>query len=118
MGKISNQLIKEAYKIARDFHRKKITLKEAKDILATKGMNKNSATDYIYNYSNLIQGKLFTRTASAFATEHYLKNIYEEHGQTGLKNALVSLSQHLDYYEEKTGVKIKKRREIYNKYLQ
>jgi 5-methylcytosine-specific restriction protein A len=118
MGKITNELIEKAYEVAKEFYHNRTTLKQAQDSLAKEGMNKNSAIDYIYNYSNLIQGKLFTRTANAFGTDYYLKKIHEESGQTGLQNALISLSQHIDYYEEKSGATVKKRREIYNKYFE
>jgi len=117
MKKITNEIVEIAYDIAKDFFYTKITLKQATEILSQKGMNENSAVDYIYLYSNLIQGKLFTRTANIFGTEYYLKKIYEENGKPGLENALLSLSQHLDYYEEKSGSAVKQRRDIYNKYL-
>lgn len=114
---ITNEIIEKAYEVAKDFYHKRITLKQAQDVLVKDGMNENSALDYIYNYSNLIQGKLFTRTTNAFGTDYYLKKIYEESGQSGLQNALISLSQHLDYYEEKSGASVIHRREIYDKYL-
>ena len=117
MGKITNEIVKKAYDLAKDFYHDRIMLKQAKDILVQNGMNKNSAMDYIYNYSNLVQGKLFTRTTSAYGTDYYLGKIYEENGQAGLQNALISLSQHIDYYEEKSGASVKKRRDIYDKYL-
>ena len=116
MGKITNELIETAYEVAKNFFQKKVSLKQAQGSLVESGMNKNSATDYIYNYSNLIQGKLFTRTSNVYGTDYYLRRIYEENGQVGLQNALISLSQHIDYYEEKSGASVKKRREIYDKY--
>lgn len=70
-----------------------------------------------YSYSNFIQGKLFTRTSNIYATEYYFKRIYEDDGVQGLQNALLSLSQHIDYYEEKSGSSVKRRKEIYNEYL-
>jgi 5-methylcytosine-specific restriction protein A len=117
MGIITNEIVEKAYKIAKDFYYGLISLKKAQDILVKDGMNVNSAMDYIYNYSNLIQGKLFTRTTNAFGTDYYLQKIYEESGQSGLQNALISLSQHIDYYEQISGSSVKKRREIYKKYL-
>ena len=117
MGKIRDQLVAKAYAVAKDFYQNIITLKEAKGLLVKEGMNENSAIDYIYNYSNLIQGKLFTRTTNAQATDYYLKKIYEESGQTGLRNALISLLHHIKYYEEKSGATVKQRRIIYEKYL-
>lgn len=117
MKKITKEIVEKAYDVAKKFFQKEITLKEAKEILSKNGMNKKSALDYVYNYSNLIQGKLFTRTTNTYGTDYYLGKIYEENGQSGLENALISLSQHLDYYEEKSGSSVKQRRDIYNKYL-
>jgi 5-methylcytosine-specific restriction protein A len=117
MGKITNELVEKAYIVAKDFFQKKITLKKATEILSRDGMNEKSAVDYIYNYSNLIQGKLFTRSTNTYGTDYYLRKIYEEGGQAALQNALISLSQHLDYYEEKSGASVKQRRDIYEKYL-
>lgn len=119
MGKITNEIVEKAYEVAKDFYheRKRKRLKQAQDILVKNGMNENSAMDYIYNYSNLIQGNLFTRTTNAYGTDYYLKKIYEDSGQTGLQNALISLSQHIDYYEDKSGASVKKLRDIYDKYL-
>lgn len=117
MEKITNEIVEKAYEVAKDFHYERKTLKQAQGILVKSGMNKNSAMGYIYNYSNLIQGKIFTWTTNAYGTDYYLKKIYEESGQAGLQNALISLSQHIDYYEDKSGAKVKKRRDIYDKYL-
>lgn len=117
MGKITIEIVEYAYIFARDFYNKKISLKLAQESLINIGMNANSAIDYIYNYSNLMEGKLFTRTTNVHGTDYYLGKIYEEFGQIGLQNALISLSQHIDYYEEKSGVTVKQRREIYDKYF-
>ncbi len=117
MGKITNEMVEKSYEVGKDFYHKKITLKKAVEFLTQIGMNENSAVDYIYNYSNLIQGKLFTRTTNTSGTKYYLKKIYEENGQSGLQNALLSLSQHIDYYEEKSGSAVKQRKDVYNEYL-
>ena len=117
MGKITNEMIEKSFDVGKDFFNKKITLKEGVELLTEIGMNENSAVDYIYSYSNLIQGKLFTRTTNIYGTEHYLRKIYQENGQTGLQNALLSLSQNIDYYEEKSGTSVNKRKEIYCDFL-
>lgn len=118
MGNITNEIVEKAYLVAKDFYQNRISLKEAKDTLVKIGMNENSATDYIYNYSNLIQGKLFTRTTNAYGIDYYLQKIYEESGQAGLQNALISFSQHIDYYEEKSGSTVRQGRKIYDKYFE
>ena len=79
-------------------------------------MNRNSAVDYIYLFSNLIEGKLYTRTSNVYATDHYLNNIYNEKGYGSLENCLLSLLQHIEYYEDKAGTTLNKQRLIYKKY--
>ena len=117
MGKITKQMVEKSFEIGKKFYEKQISLKDGIKILTDIGMNENSAVDYVYNYSNLIQGKLFTRTTNTYGTEYFLKKIYEENGNIGLQNALLSLSQHIDYYEEKSGSSVKERKEIYEQYL-
>lgn len=110
-------MVEKSFEIGKKFYKNKISLKDGIKVLTQIGMNENSAVDYVYNYSNLIQGKLFTRTTNIYGTEYSLQKIYEEHGVSGLQNALLSLSQHIDYYEEKSGSSVKKRKEVYNRYL-
>ena len=117
MGKITNQMVEKSFEIGKRFYKNQISLKDGIKILTDIGMNENSAVDYVYNYSNLIQGKLFTRTTNIYGTEYYLQKIYEENGVEGLQNALLSLSQHIDYYEEKSGSSVKKRKDVYERYL-
>ncbi len=118
MGKITNKMVEKSYQIGKQFYNNEISLKDGIKELTEIGMNKNSAVDYVYNYSNLIQAKLFTRTTNIYGTEYFLQKIYEENGENGLQNALLSLSQHIDYYEDKSGASVKKRREVYNRYFQ
>ncbi|QTD38210.1 HNH endonuclease [Polaribacter batillariae] len=117
MGKITNEMVEKSFEIGKKFYKNKISLKDGIKVLTEIGMNENSAVDYVYNYSNLIQGKLFTRTTNIYGTEYSLQKIYEENGIDRLQNALLSLSQHIDYYEEKSGSSVKKRKEVYNRYL-
>ena len=110
-------MVEKSFEIGKKFYKNKISLKDGIKVLTEIGMNENSAVDYVYNYSNLIQGKLFTRTTNIYGTEYSLQKIYEENGIDGLQNALLSLSQHIDYYEEKSGSSVKKRKDVYNRYL-
>ena len=113
---ITNKMIEKSYDVGKKVYKKKITLQEGAEVLSNLGMNKNSAADYIYLYSNLIQGKLYTRTSNAYGTEYYLTNIYEENGTSGLENSLLSLYQHIEYYEDKAGVTLNKQRSIYENF--
>nr|WP_299167514.1 HNH endonuclease [uncultured Allomuricauda sp.] len=117
MAEITNEHIVQAYKIAVKVFDKSISLKEGLDILVNEGMKRSSASDYVYNYGCMRKGKLMTRNANAFSTEYYLSKIYENHGDNGLQKALISLSLHLDYYEQVSGARVVQRRKIYDKYL-
>jgi 5-methylcytosine-specific restriction protein A len=116
MGKITNKMVEKAFEIGKRIYLNQLSRLEGIRVLENLGMNESSAHDYVYSYSNLIQGKLFTRNTNVYATEYYLNTIYKENGISGLKNALLSLSQHIDYYEEVSGTSVKKRKEIYLRY--
>jgi len=118
MSKITEEQIIKSFEIAKSIYENKITQKAGLDELVDFGMNRNSASDYVYNYQCMMTGKLMTRNSNVFGTEYYLNKIYENHGQNGLQNALISLSSHLDYYENISNTRVLKRRKIYNKYLE
>ena len=95
--KITPAMIFQSYEIGKQFYNNTISRTEGIDNLTRIGMNQSSASGYIYQYSNLIQGKLYTRTTNAFATDYFLNKIYSENGKGNLQKALLSLSQHIDY---------------------
>lgn len=117
MAKITLSHIEKSYEIAVKVYKDKISLKKGLDILVNFGMNRNSASDYVYNYGCMVEGKLMTRNASITGTRYYLEKILKDNGTKGLENALISLSRHLDYYEQVSQTKVVKRREIYDKFL-
>jgi len=114
--KITEELINLSYDFAVQVYRKQTSLKEAKRKLSLKGMNKNSAADYIYAYANLVEGKKYTRTINLEATKIFLNRISESSGRTALSNALLAISQHNQYYESKTGRPQVSLREILKSY--
>lgn len=116
MGVITNEQIHKAFEVGKTIYLNQMSLNEGTDSLASMGMKKSSGLDYIYAYFNLIQGKLFTRTINSYGTEYYLEQIYKENGISGLKTALLSLYQHIEYYEEISGASVKRGREIYEKF--
>lgn len=91
MGQITNEMIHKAFEIGKNIYLNQLLALEGIKILTDQGMQESSANDYVYCYSNLIQGKLFTRTINAYGIEYYLERIYQENGINGLKNALLSL---------------------------
>lgn len=117
MRQMTKEMVEKSFEIAKLKFLNKISLKVGVEILEKMGINTNSARDYIYCYSHLMKGELFTRRINLYATEYYLKTIHKENGTTGLKNALSSLSKHFDYWEEVSGTVVKKGRDIYTKYF-
>ena len=111
-------MVHTAYEVGKKINQNKISRMDGMKILTDLGMNNSSANYYIYNYIYFITGELFTGTINSYATDYYLQKILEEKGNAGLETALLSLSQHLDYYEEKSNASVKKRREIYHKYFE
>jgi 5-methylcytosine-specific restriction protein A len=117
MAEITQEHIIKAYEIAVEVFDKIISLKKGLDILVNTGMKRSSASDYVYNYGCMRKGKLMTRNANAFSTEYYLSKIYENQGDNGLQKALISLSLHLDYYEQVSKARVVQRRKIHDRYL-
>lgn len=118
MKKYSEEQIHKAFEIGKEVYKNDITVSEGADILVGTGMPKSSSLDYIYAYAKLREGKLYTRTINSYATEYYLERILAEDGTNGLKNALLALSQHINYYEDISGATVKTGRKIYEKYLE
>ena len=110
MGKNTKEEIHKAFEIAKKVHLSEISVSDGADILADTGLKRSSGLDYIYAYSKLLQGILYTRTINAYATDYYLDRILKENGKDVLKTALLALYQHIEYYEETSGASVKKGR--------
>jgi 5-methylcytosine-specific restriction enzyme A len=116
--KINLAEIKILFAYAEKFHNKEISRKKALSALTRKGIKRSSAQDYIYNYSNLVEGRIFTRTMNVISTKYYLDKILETRGIETLKKALQSLSLHITYYEGITNSQVVKRKKLLNEYLE
>lgn len=90
--------------------------KDAVAFLETKGINPNSAGDYLNNYARLVEGRFFPRTMNILATNYYLENILKNKGVVVLRKALDSLMQHIDYYEDIRNANMKSLRNILIEY--
>jgi 5-methylcytosine-specific restriction enzyme A len=90
---ITKEMVAKSYEVGKQFYDNEISRTDGITNLTQIGMNQSSASGYIYQYSNLIQGKLYTRTTNAFASEYYLNKIYLDNGKQSLQKALLSLSQ-------------------------
>lgn len=117
MNTITHKQIHLTYQLAKDFFNSRLSLKDAKQLLSDAGMNSNSAVDYLYDYCHLMRGESFSRTMNVYATQYYLEKILNDDGLDSLKIALLSLSQHIDYYEQKSNSSVKKKRAILEKFM-
>jgi 5-methylcytosine-specific restriction enzyme A len=61
------------------------------------GLNQTSARDYIRDYKSLMKGRVFKRSMSAEAMDHFIEQIRIERGSHSLFQALAALRLHLEY---------------------
>lgn len=116
--KILNKRVPLAYKVSRDVYEGKLTHKEGKNLLVGNNeMNPNSASDYIYNFKNMLEGKRFTRTLNAFSMNYFLEKILSDYGIESLKKALIAFNLHIPYYEKQRNTIMHGMREIHAKFL-
>lgn len=118
MMAITTEMIEAAYSHGKKVHHKQMDIKDAIKAVADEyHMNPASADFYIKSLRDMMRGQVFKKTINMEATEYYLKNIREDYGNDGLKKALTSIDLHINYYESRQPGKVKKQREIYQKYL-
>lgn len=108
--------IKQSYEIGKQFYNKEISEKDGIKKLIEKGININSANDYLNLFSNLIEGKLYINPIDEEFLHFYFKQIDEEYKEKGIKNSLLSFTQHLDYYKKISKTNSKLSKEIFQKY--
>lgn len=118
MARNTKEQVHKAFEIAKKVYSKEISVSQGADILASSGLKRSSGFDYIYAYSKLIEGKLYTRTINAYATDYYLGKILEGNGKNVLKTALLALYQHIEYYEGTSGASVKKGRKVFEKFFE
>jgi len=117
MAEISKEAVRAAYDVAERIREGELSGSQGLAILENEyRLNRSSAGTLIHDYDCMSKGQLFTRTFNAFATEYYLTKFLEDGGQDALSRALVSLHQHIDYYEETRNTKLRTLRSIYDRF--
>ena len=117
MADITNEMVVSSYELAKKVYDKRISKQDAEYELSTKyGMNETSAGYYIDSYEHMRKGDVYEHTTNKFATDYFLKNIYQDNGKLALRNALISVEKHLKYYESLEKGKLNGIRQIYEKY--
>ena len=111
--KISDAASIAAYDVAKRVYEGSLSREAAlSSLTAAHSMNPNSAADYLGIFACMVEGRRYTRTNNAFATDYYLTQIHKDYGADGLRNALTALSLHLEYYEGLRQTTLRKIRSI------
>jgi len=113
---ISIPLIPEIYNISKQVYNKTLKTSHGVKLISEQGVNKNSATDYIYGFKSMIEGRRFTRTLNTASVEFFMKNILSDFGLRTLNNALIALELHIEYYENIQKVVMHNMRRIFIEY--
>lgn len=100
MANISKDRIQAAYQYGKKVYDGHILHKNAVAALDSEhGMNPGSALNFIGNYKQMRNGKMYQRTLSREATEIFFRNFHADYGDAGLQNAIEASRLHVDYYE-------------------
>jgi len=114
---ITESQIEAAAKVSSRVYAGLMTKKEGIALLVENhGINASTASDFIADYKNLLNGKEFKRTMSAPAMKCFLEQILAEHKSAGLAQALKSLRLHIKYYEGLSKTNMLKMREVAEKF--
>lgn len=99
MKRITLDVVKQIYPLARDVYKGKSGMRAAQDkLVRDAGMNPGSAWDYLGVFQRMMKGEGYTRTINKDAVRHFLKMILADFGQEALRLALSSVKQHTEYY--------------------
>ena len=103
--KITDAMIREAYRVARKvFDGELRDSKGVETLVESSGFNKNSAKHAVANLGHMLNGRVYMMVNNLAMTEYFLGKILEDYGAAGLRHALTALELHLDYYAAvKTG---------------
>lgn len=111
--KITEQQVIAAEEIASDVFDKKLKRGDGAEILSNiHGLNINSANDFINDYKYMMLGKTFKRALSAPAIDYFLDCILDKRGSEFHSLALRSAEQHVKYYEDYKGTKLRKIKKV------
>ncbi len=111
-NKITLDIIKEIYPIAKDVYHGKIGKAEA--VLKFEGrVNPGTVGSYISTFKSMMRGQRYTRTLKITATRYFLEQILIDYDKEIFLNAIEALKGHVIYYEGfKTGSKLTGIREL------
>ena len=98
-SKITNEMVKIAYEVAKKVYYGNITRQEGKLVISKEtGMNPGSAQDYITDFLAMMEGREYHRTMSNIGTAYFLENIRKDFGDKAFQLALEATEKHIKYY--------------------
>jgi len=111
--KITNEMIEIAYTYAKKVYSGELTRNEGKhEIAKVSGMSLGSAQDYITDFLEMMEGRLYHRTMSNYGTRYYLENIKKDYGDKAFQLALEATEKHIKYYNALGYGQLKAKEEI------
>jgi 5-methylcytosine-specific restriction protein A len=100
MSKIDDAKIAAAYIAASSVRSGKLTEEAAvSSLIRDVQMNRTSATIYVRNLKNMLDGIPLKRTMNAATFRYYLEHVLNDFGSEGASNALSAVRAHVAYYE-------------------
>jgi 5-methylcytosine-specific restriction enzyme A len=119
MAQITNEMVQASYDIGKKVYQGDLIQEEGVDILHSEhGMDKGSATGYIYNYKCMINGEQYTLTINEYATKYFLFKILIDNGEKSFLYALDALRKHLEYQDNIGHNAMKNIKKIYSIFLE
>ena len=101
MASITIQNHYDCYYYGKELFLGNISKREAVSMLVSSGMAERSASYYLQCVNAMLAGKRYTATVNELATSYFLTKIFSDFGMVGLKKALRSMREHLDYQKGK-----------------
>lgn len=99
MRKITMEMSKGAYEIAKKVYSGKLTRNEGKvEINKVTGMHEGSALAFITIFLAMMEGKVYKRTFNYATKKFLLESIRRDFGEEQFQKALHAVQQHIKYY--------------------
>ncbi|GAE37599.1 hypothetical protein [Halalkalibacter akibai] len=97
--KITLEMSKGAYEIAKKVYYEKLTRSEGKvEINRVTGMSEGSAQAFITIFLAMMKGEGYKRSFNNETNKFLLESIRNDFGETTYKKALTAVQKHIDYY--------------------
>lgn len=97
--KITMEMSKGAYEIAKKVYSGQLTRNEGKiEISRYTGMNEGSAQAFITIFLSMMNGEEYKRAFNNDTNKFLLESIRQDYGEDAFENALYAVQKHIDYY--------------------